>query len=532
MTAIALAIATLVSEDLACVAGGLLVAHGQAGWLVAILGCYVGILLGDLGLFALGRWGGRGLAKRPFFRHRISPERVERFATAIQAIGPRAIFAARFLPGARVPVYFGAGTLNLPPQTFFFWTAVACALWTPLLVGVVAVGGDAVAEPLKKMLGSAWPALITAGLLFLSTIRVVAGALTPIGRAKLVAKVSRIWRWEFWPAWLFYLPLLPWVAYLALRNGGLKTISSVNPAIPHGGIVGESKYAILRALPGQWTVPTELIESGTLETRCMQLCEAMTRNGWNFPIVLKPDVGERGAGLKLPKSYEDAIQYLRSTTLPVLVQTYHSGPYEAGVFYYRLPDEPYGRILSITDKVFPEITGDGASTIERLIWRHPRFRMQAGRFLARLNGDARRIPDAGEAIRLAIAGNHCQGTEFRDGAHLLTPQLEERIDEIAQSFPGFYFGRFDIRYRDPDRFRAGLDFQIVELNGASSESTNLYDPRGSLASAYCILFRQWELLFRIGAQNRKRGNITTPRRELARIIFEHMRRPDVNPIAD
>jgi membrane protein DedA with SNARE-associated domain len=532
MTAISLAIATLVSEDLACVAGGLLVAHGQADWLVAILGCYVGILLGDLGLFAMGRWGGHGLAKWSYFRKRFSPQRIEQAATAFQRIGPRAIFAARFLPGARVPMYFGAGMLNLPAQTFLFWTAVACAVWTPLLVGVVAVGGDAVAGPLKKMLGSAWPALISAGLFFLLAVRIVARAVTPIGRAKLVARVSRIWRWEFWPAWLFYLPLLPWVVYLALRNGGLKTISSVNPAIPHGGIVGESKYAILRALPAPWTVPTELIESGMLETRRLQLIEAITRNGLQFPIVLKPDIGERGAGLKLAKSYEDAIEYLRTTTPPVLVQTYHGGPYEAGVFYYRLPDEPHGQILSITDKVFPVITGDGASTVEQLIWRHPRFRMQAGRFLERLNGESRRIPGAGETVPLAIAGNHCQGTEFRDGAHLMTSQLCERIDEIARSFPGFYFGRFDIRYRDPALFRSGLDFQIVELNGATSESTNLYDPRRSLASAYCILFRQWELLFRIGAQNRKRGSMASPRRELARIIFEHIRRPDVNPIAD
>jgi hypothetical protein len=44
----------------------------------------------------------------------------------------------------------------------------------------------------------------------------------------------------------------------------------------------------------------------------------------------------------------------------------------------------------------------------------------------------------------------------------------------------------------------GDDFAIVELNGASSESTNIYDPSRSLFQAYRTLFRQWALVFRIG----------------------------------
>jgi hypothetical protein len=158
--------------------------------------------------------------------------------------------------------------------------------------------------------------------------------------------------------------------------------------------------------------------------------------------------------------------------------------------------------------------------------------MQADRFLARLNGQAERVLGRGESFRLAIAGNHCQGTMFRDGGHLVTPQLERRIDEIARHFTGFFFGRFDVRYADVDDFRDGCGFAIVELNGATSESTNLYDPARSLLSAYQILYRQWHLLFAIGARNRAAGAAVTPFHELLSLVRGHYRNRCRDPISD
>jgi hypothetical protein len=131
--------------------------------------------------------------------------------------------------------------------------------------------------------------------------------------------------------------------------------------------------------------------------------------------------------------------------------------------------------------------------------------MQAATFLARHEHQAHRVLANGEAFQLARAGNHCQGTMFCDGGHLVTPQLEVAIDEVARSFPGFMFGRFDVRYGDVDAFRRGEDFAVVELNGVTSESTNVYDPNRSILFAYRTLFRQWSLLFQIGRASAERG---------------------------
>jgi hypothetical protein len=210
--------------------------------------------------------------------------------------------------------------------------------------------------------------------------------------------------------------------------------------------------------------------------------------------------------------------YLADNPVTTIVQIYHPGPFEAGVFYYRIPGERRGHVFSITDKVFPEVTGDGVSTLEQLIWRHPRYRMQARVFLARHAGQLDRVPAAGETYCLSGTGNHCHGTLFRDGSHLLTPDLERAIDRIARRFDGFDFGRFDIWYSDVEAFKAGRDLAVVELNGVTSESTNLYDPANSLWRAYRTLIRQWQILFRIADANRARGCAHAGAAELFRAI--------------
>ena len=322
--------------------------------------------------------------------------------------------------------------------------------------------------------------------------------------------------------WLFYAPVAVWIAWLAVRHRGLGAISAANPGMPDGGIVGESKFHILQKLPAAWTIPSIRVERGPIALRMRRVADSVVRHDWRFPLVCKPDVGQRGSGVKLIRSLHDVRRYFEREATAVVVQPYHDGPYEAGVFYYRFPGSPRGRILSITDKHFPLVVGDGQSTIEDLVWADSRLRMQAQTFLARHGAAAQHIPASGERVRLAIAGNHCQGTMFRDGSDLITPALEERIDSIARAYPGFFIGRFDIRYRDVERFKAGEDLAIVELNGATAESTNIYDPTGSLLNAYRQLFRQWTLVFAIGAANRDRGAATVSLARMMHLIRAHL----------
>ena len=139
---------------------------------------------------------------------------------------------------------------------------------------------------------------------------------------------------------------------------------------------------------------------------------------------------------------------------------------------------------------------------------------------------------AGESFRLVEAGNHCQGAIFLDGGRFQSVALQKRIDKISQSIPGFFVGRFDVRYSSEDALREGRDFEIIELNGASSEATSIYDPRNSLRNAYRTLFRQWEIVFAIADENRRRGLQTMSVRTILEKFSQYRRQAALHPVSD
>jgi len=537
---LALIAGTLASEDFTCIAAGLLIQRGELAIIPGILACLFGIFLGDMALWALGRGAGRAILAWPWMARQLRGRTRTEFSDLLDRHAAGAIVASRFMPGTRLPLYIVAGVVGVSAEEFALWSLVAALLWTPTIVLLTAALGDAFAVPVARYLGVGITARLVAfgGLVYLlrglgrsaQASRYVNLAARTFRRAK--AKVARWSRWEFWPSWIFYTPVGLWTALLALRHGGVSTITAANPGIADGGTVGESKFEILRKLPTDCTIPALLIPTCALRNRIGLAQEHIEQDAWRYPLIVKPDVGQRGVGVRLARSLSNIEDYLAHAVGPVILQPYHPGPFEAGVFYYRLPGEPNGRILSITDKYFPVVVGDGHSTLEELIWAHPRYRMQAATFTTRHRETLGRILSNGERFQLAIAGNHSQGTLFRDGRHLITPTLTRRIDEIARGYGGFFVGRFDIRYCDVGAFKAGQDLAIVELNGATAESTNIYDPAGSLFDAYKQLFRQWAIVFAIGAANRAAGAPITPTRRLLELVRAHLRAPTPFAISD
>jgi hypothetical protein len=322
-----------------------------------------------------------------------------------------------------------------------------------------------------------------------------------------------------------------WVLWLSVRYRGLTTITTCNPGIPDGGFVGESKADILAKLPAYWTIPFRRV-AAAVPNALKAAQDHVSSAGWAFPLVAKPDVGQRGVGVRLVRSVDQLADCLSTADGAVLIQPFDEGPFEAGVFYYRLPGDIRGRILSITDKLFPVIVGDGVSTVHKLIEGHPRYSLQSRLFFQRHATALGVVLAAGQRMPLTIAGNHAQGTTFRDGSHLWTPALEARVDGIAKQYQGFFIGRFDVRYTSVEAFKAGRDFRIVELNGATAESTNIYDPDRTLLDAYRVLLRQWSLVFAIGAANRARGATPTPMRRLLGLVIGHLRSSPPHALAD
>jgi len=264
--------------------------------------------------------------------------------------------------------------------------------------------------------------------------------------------------------------------------------------------------------------------SAALQTyaRVQRAHEFLERHGLAFPVVLKPDVGERGSGVAVIRNESELEAYLRTAEEDTIIQQYVDG-LEFGVFYYRFPGESEGRVFSITEKHFPTVVGDGNRSLAELILQDQRAVCLADVYLSRSRRPVDEVPMAGEPVRLVEIGSHCRGSVFLDGSHLKTSALEKGIDRISQRHPGFYFGRYDVRTPSIQALQEGF-FRVIELNGVSAEATHIYDPAVSGLNAYRVLFRQWRLAFEIGSMNRERGARPMPAIELANLIWRRLRR--------
>jgi hypothetical protein len=335
----------------------------------------------------------------------------------------------------------------------------------------------------------------------------------------------RLTKWEYWPPWASYLPLVIWIGVLAIRHRSLVAFTAANPAIPASGFIGESKIDILRGLSRSADrIARSAIIAGAVPTvvKRQQVDAFMQRAGISLPIVLKPNAGQRGSGVVVARSSDQLDAYLARCVVDTIVQEYVAGA-EFGVFYCRRPSEANGRVISITEKRLPSVVGDGIRSLESLILDDDRAVGMARFHLQRQQDQLDVVPTAGEVVSLGDLGTHCRGALFLDGRGVLTHELECAFDELSKGFDGFYFGRYDVHVSSVAEFKRGAGFKVIELNGVTSEATHIYDPNVGLIEAYRALFEQWRLAFEIGAENVRRGAMVTSVWALVRLLLHYHR---------
>jgi membrane protein DedA with SNARE-associated domain len=506
-----IALSTFISEDLTCIATGALIAAGKIGFLPGTLACVAGIYFGDLLLYFAGRFIGRPIVGWRPLRRLLTIEKLNAASGWLEKRGAGVVIVSRFTPGFRLPTYVAAGLLKTRFWTFSAYFLLAALLWTPALVGAAA------------LLGKSLPRLSFAG----PAILLVAVPLRKLRpgwqtRRRLLGWFRRRTRWEFWPPWLAYIPAVPYILFQGIKHRSLALFTAANPGIPSGGFVGESKSAILANLD---RVPDFILVARALpETlRIRAALDFMADRGLSFPVVLKPDIGERGTGVAIVRSERELASYLAVATGDTIVQKYVAGM-EFGIFYYRLPGQSEGQIFSITEKRFPAVVGDGSSTITELVLRDERAVCLASLYLGRLKRSADDVPAAGESVPLAELGSHCRGAVFLNGAKLETAALRSAVDAVARRFSGFYIGRFDVRSESVEQLQRGR-FEVLELNGVSAEPTHIYDPSVTLLEAYRTLFGQWRIAFEIGALNRQLGHRPMPLRGFVVLLWNRGKTP-------
>ncbi|MEQ1744316.1 MAG: hypothetical protein ABMA02_02740 [Saprospiraceae bacterium] len=325
--------------------------------------------------------------------------------------------------------------------------------------------------------------------------------------------------WEYLPWWFANMPVYGMFLWYAARARHFFFFSNVNPAMPLGGAFGESKHAILELVPARYKPKSVLVLAGT---PLAEVEGKLAAADISFPVVAKPDVGERGFLIQKIGDAETLGRHLQRFPVNFLVQEFLTHPMEATVLFHRFPDGgPFG-ITSVCVKAFLSVTGDGTSDIRALMNRSMRAAFQIERLQRDQPELLRRVPPAGEVVLLEPIGNHSRGTTFLNANHLIGPELLRTFEPICSQIKGFHYGRFDLKCASTEALCRG-EVCVMELNGVLGEPAHVYDPDYGAWRAYRDFARHWRILFDLHRALARKGVYPTPYREAFQIVRDYFR---------
>ena len=311
----------------------------------------------------------------------------------------------------------------------------------------------------------------------------------------------KLTHWEYWPYQVLYFPVYFQYLYYVIRTQSFFFFNASNPTIKNGGFFMESKKEIYDLIPQEYYPKTIIVTPDeSLET----ILQKLTSENINFPLIAKPDIGLRGTAVKKIHTTEELITYHKKAKFNILFQELIPYENEIGLFYVKLPNQS-GKITGIVSKEFMIITGNGKNTILELLNQDIRYVFQIKALEKEYNDKLNTVLKDRETINLVPYGNHCRGTKFVDASHEITPRMVESFNTICNQIDGFHFGRMDIMYNSYEDLAKGKNFQIVEINGAISEPTHMYDPKHTLLFGWKELTRHFHYMYLISKHNHKNG---------------------------
>jgi hypothetical protein len=335
---------------------------------------------------------------------------------------------------------------------------------------------------------------------------------------KLKQFIHHLLHWEYWPMWAVYLPVMPIWMWYSIKSRSLFFFSLSNPSIRNGGMAMESKMEIYDLMPKAHFPNTIFISKDSDSDRLITQFE---KSDIAFPCIVKPDIGMKAFAVAIAKDVPSLCNYKKKLGENFLIQEFIDYPEEIGIFYTRLPGSNTGKITGMVKKNFLCLYGDGLHTVRQLIQRTPRSNRQMTQ-LEKLHGTALdNVLMKDEKFVLVPFGSHTRGAMFEDITQELNEQLNKTIDDICRSIEGFYFGRLDIRYRNLNELSLGKNFSIIEINGAGSEPTHMYDPKHSIFFAWKEIARHWKILYEIAIENKTLGHKPITYRQGMQMLSEN-----------
>ena len=343
-------------------------------------------------------------------------------------------------------------------------------------------------------------------------------------------------RFERLPKWLNCIPLVAQWLWLGLCYRSFTLPSTANPYITSGGMLGEGKleyFDSMGALAKKYTAEYIAIRV-VRNLTASELSQRMQDNNLNFPIIAKPNLGWCGYGVRLVSNLAELEKYLQNFPKGemLVLQRYLPESGEAGLFYARNPGDDTGRIIGITLRYYPKVTGDGKHSIRELIAADKRLHRVEHSPLHQPGFNPDYIPSDGEVVRLATIGSTRVGGLYCDGSNHITIELDKAVDSIAKDMKEFYMGRFDVRFESLEQLKSGTGFTIMEVNGSGSEAIHAWDPKYSIVESYSIIFAKQRLLFAISEASRRNGHKPISMWELTKLHLYQQKLIKLYPLSN
>jgi hypothetical protein len=305
--------------------------------------------------------------------------------------------------------------------------------------------------------------------------------------------VLRWTRWEYLPSYVANVPVVLTWLWFALRARHPFFFSAANPAIETGGVLGESKINILRRIPAAFLPATLFFQRGT---PAAEVLRQVTAAGIPYPLIAKPNVGERGFCVEKLDTPARMLTYAAAIDADFLVQEFVGAPVEMSILCHRMPGSERVRVTSVCLKQFLSVVGDGQACVSQLMQRSQRASLQVDRLAQAAPALLETVPAAGEHLLLEPIGNHCRGTKFLDADHLISPELEVVFAALLCRMEGIFYGRFDLKCQSVGHLLRG-DFKVLEFNGVAGEPAHIYDPALPVWKKYRDIYHHWRIIFDI-----------------------------------
>ena len=159
--------------------------------------------------------------------------------------------------------------------------------------------------------------------------------------------------------------------------------------------------------------------------------------------------------------------------------------------------------------------------MEELILNDDRAVLMARYYFSKYEESLSKVIEDGRAFVLAPIGTHSRGAIFTDERHLVTSELRESFDELGAKFPGFCFGRYDVKVPSVEDLQAGRNLVVLELNGVMGEPAHIYQPGYSWRRGIGDLCRHFKTAAELGAAWKNKGVAPPELGDLLDLIRKH-----------